>query len=184
MNKFKELSKKKWFIVLIIVLSIALVGGLGTYAMFYWRSAQNTEITLKIGDIADVTFPEGQELNTNSLAPVFNYTDGETLSFSIENKDTTGATIKYTVNFNITNIDEQLRSTSLKYKLLQGSTVVGEGDFSTATSGSTMKLVKDNLPIGTSNYTFYIYIDSNEENNPNMMKYIWSSRSYRCGISW
>ena len=77
MNKFKELSKKKWFIVLIIVLSIALVGGLGTYAMFYWRSTQNTEITLKIGDIADVTFPDGQELNTNNLAPVFNYTESK-----------------------------------------------------------------------------------------------------------
>lgn len=169
MNKLKELSKKKWFIVLVIVLAIALVGGLGTYAMFYWRSAQNTEITLKIGDIADVKFPEGQELNTNSLAPVFNYTDGETLSFSIENKDTTGALIKYTVNFNITNIDEQLRTTQLKYKLVSGNTTLGEGDFSTATSNSTMKLAEGSLPTGTSNYTLYLYIDSNEENNSNMM---------------
>ena len=169
MNKLKELSKKKWFIVLVIVLLITLVGGLGTYAMLYWRSAQNTEITLKIGDIADVTFPQGQELNTNNLTPVFNYTDGETLTFSIENKDTTGAYIFYTVNFNITNIDEQLRNTQLKYKLLQGTTVVGEGDFSTATSNNIMNLVDGNLPAGTSNYTLYIYIDSNEENNTNMM---------------
>jgi len=169
MNKFKELTKKRGFIIVLIVLAIVLVGSLGTYAMFYWRSTNNTEITLKIGEVADVVFPDGQELNTNNLAPVFNYTDGETLSFSIKNKDTTGATIKYTVNFNITNIDEQLRSTQLKYKLLQGNTVVGQGNFSNATSNSTMKLAKGKLSSGTSNYTLYIYIDSNVENDPNMM---------------
>ena len=169
MNKLKELSKKKWFIVLVIVLSIALVGGLGTYAMFYWRSTENTEVTLKIGDIADVFFPDGQELNTNSLAPVFNYTDGETLTFSIENKDTTGANISYTVNFNIANIDDELKNTSLRYKIVSGNTVVGQGDFKNASSNSTMKLAKGRLPSGITNYTLYLYIDSNVENDPNMM---------------
>ena len=155
---------KKFIIVGISILIISLVGATATYAWFTWSSTDNTSVTMSIGKASDVVFKTGNDISTNNLSPVFNYTDGEKTSFSIINRDTTGASLTYTINLNITTISEELKSNNLKYKLLQGSNVVNEGDFSTITNNSTITMYSDNLTTGTINFTFYLYIDGNEEN--------------------
>lgn len=168
-EKVMNFIHSKSFIVTLIILLSLLVVTAGTYAWFTWSSTENTSVTMSIGKASDVLFKTGNDISTNNLSPVFNYTDGEKTSFSIINRDTTGTSLKYTINLNITTISDELKSNSLKYKLLQGSNVVNEGNFSTVTNNSTITMYSNKLSVGTTNFTFYLYIDGNEENDLDMM---------------
>ena len=161
------MKAKKYMIVGIIVLLISLVGSIGTYAWFNWSSTNNTSLTMSIGELADVSFSSGNDISTNALAPVFNYTDGERTTFTIRNKS--DSELKYKVLLNITLIEDELKSSSLKYKLLSGNNVVIEGDFSNITSNSSITLYESTLIKGNISFIFYLYIDGNEENDLNMM---------------
>ena len=164
MNKYKT-----YMYIGIFILLISLIGSATTYAWLTWKSTSNTSLTMTIGKMADVTFSSGNDISTNKLAPVFNYTDGEKTTFSINNRDTTNTFLKYKVLLDITSIADELKSTSLKYKLLSNNTILSEGDFSTFTNGSTNTLYEDTLNTGVTDFIFYLYIDGNEENDLNMM---------------
>ena len=168
-EKINKFIHSKNFIIILILLLISLVGIVGTYAWFTWSSTENTSLTLTIGKLADVTFDNGNDINITNLAPVFNYTDGEKTTFSINNKDTTGATISYSVKLNITTIASELVSSSLKYKLMSNGAEIGSGDFSSASSGKSLTIGRGTLSSGITDFDFYIYIDGNIENDPNIM---------------
>lgn len=164
------MSKYKTYMYIgIFILLISLIGSATTYAWLTWKSTSNTSLTMTIGKMADVTFSSGNDISTNKLAPVFNYTDGEKTTFSINNRDTTNTFLKYKVLLDITSIADELKSTNLKYKLLSNNTILAEGDFSTFTNGSTNTLYEDTLNTGVTDFIFYLYIDGNEENDLNMM---------------
>lgn len=168
-NKINKFIHSKYLLISLIILLILLVMATGTYAWFTWRSTNNTSLTMNIGKLADVTFNSGNDISTSTLAPVYNYTDGEKTTFSINNKDTTGASLDYNINLNITSIASELKSSDLKYVLLKDNTIVKEGNFSTIITG-TNTIYSDSISSsGTTNFTFYLYIDGNSENNLNMM---------------
>ena len=158
-------KEKKFMIIGIFILLITLVGAAGTYAWFTWSSANNTNLTMSIGASSDVIFKNGNDISTNKLAPVFNYTDGESTSFTITNKSTTS--FSYRISLNITSIDNELKNKTLKYKLVSNNTTITEGDFSSIEN--TNKLYEGELSKGNISYIFYLYIDGNEENNLNMI---------------
>ena len=164
------MNKDKRFMLFgVILLLMSLVGSLGTYAWFTWKSTSNTSLTMTIGKLADVIFTSGNNISTSTLSPVYNYTDGEVTTFSINNKDTTGTTVDYAVKLNITSIATELKNTSLKYVLLKNNTIVQEGDFSTISTGSTTIYSDSISTSGITNYKFYLYIDGNIENNTSMI---------------
>lgn len=168
-NKINKFIHSKYLLISLIVLLILLVMATGTYAWFTWRSTSNTSLTMNIGKLADVIFNSGNDISTSTLAPVYNYTDGEKTTFSINNKDTTGASLDYNIKLNITSIASELKSSDLKYVLLKDNTIVKEGNFSTIITG-TNTIYSDSISSsGTINFTFYLYIDGNSENNLNMM---------------
>ena len=162
-------KEKKYMIIGIFILMITLVGSVGTYAWFTWKSTNNTSLTMTIGKLADVIFTSGNNISTSTLSPVYNYTDGEVTTFSINNKDTTGTIVDYAVKLNITSIATELKNTSLKYVLLKNNTIVQEGDFSTISAGSTTIYSDSISTSGITNYKFYLYIDGNIENNTSMI---------------
>ena len=168
-NKINKFIHSKYLLISLIVLLILLVMATGTYAWFTWRSTSNTSLTMNIGKLADVMFNSGNDISTSTLAPVYNYTDGEKTTFSINNKDTSGTTLSYSVKLNITSIASELKSTDLKYVLLKNDTIVQEGDFSSITTGSNTIYSNSISSSGTTNFTFYLYIDGNSENNLSMM---------------
>ena len=168
-NKINKFIHSKYLLISLIVLLILLVMATGTYAWFTWRSTNNTSLTMNIGKLADVMFNSGNDISTNTLAPVYNCTDGEKTTFSINNKDTSGTTLSYSVKLNITSIASELKSTDLKYVLLKNDTIVQEGDFSSITTGSNTIYSNSISSSGTTNFIFYLYIDGNSENNLSMM---------------
>ena len=171
-NKIKKIANNKYFIIGLITLFIIIIGITGTYAWLTWSSPNTTKMTMTIGNIADVIFDNGQDINTTDLSPVFYPKEGEKNNFSIIKRSTaTSANITYTVTLDITTIANELKSTSFKYKLINNtsSTEVASGDFSSASNGNTLTLYTGTLTDSRVEYTFIVYIDSNSENNTNMM---------------
>lgn len=168
-NKINKFIHSKYLLISLIILLILLVMATGTYAWFTWRSTNNTSLTMNIGKLADVTFNSGNDISTSTLAPVYNYTDGEKTTFSINNKDTTGASLDYNIKLNITSIASELKSSDLKYVLLKDNTIVKEGNFSTMVVGANTIYSNSISSSGTTDFIFYLYIDGNSENNLNMM---------------
>ena len=172
MKKINNFIKSRSFVITLFLVFIALIIAGVTYASFTCSSSDNTNMTMQIGEYTTVTFSGGNAINVNNLAPVYNYTDGESTSFSLtNNNDDITMEFKYNVYLDITTISNELKTTVFKYILLDGSSnIIDQGNFSTASNGSTLTITENKtLPNGNSSYTFIIYIDGNEENNANMM---------------
>ena len=177
-NKKKKINiniNNKYIRISIIILLISLVSLVGTYAWFTWNSTNNTRLTLSIGDLADVVFTSGNDIEVSNLSPVYNYTDGEYTTFTIENRDDVN-NLLYTVKLEIINIASELRNESFKYTLVQDNKVVKEGNMSLTSNNMTLNLNTSSLTKAssstspsTSTFKLYFWIDGNMENNSNMM---------------
>ena len=165
---------KKFMYIGIFILLISLVGSAGTYAWFTWISPSNTSVTLSIGNLADVTFTSGPDINITNLAPVYNYTDGVSTTFTVRNANSTDSLL-YKVKLEITSIANELKDESFKYTLLKDNKVVKTGNLKDAINGNTLILNTSSLDKGStsspkiSTFKLYFWIDGNMENNPNMM---------------
>ena len=165
---------KKFMYIGIFILLISLVSSAGTYAWFTWISPSNTSVTLSIGNLADVTFTSGPDINITNLAPVYNYTDGVNTTFTVRNTNSTDSLL-YKVKLEITSIANELKDESFKYTLLKDNKVVKTGNLKDAISGNTLILNTSSLDKGStsspkiSTFKLYFWIDGNMENNSNMM---------------
>lgn len=168
-KKFNKFIQSKSLLVILLILLIALVIATGTYAWLTWQSTSNTSMTMTIGKMADVTFTSGNDISTNNLAPVFNYTDGEKTTFSINNRDTSGASFDYSIILNITSIADELKNKNLAYVLLKDDKVFVKGNFSNIIVGNNTIAGNSINTSGTTNFTFYLYIDGNNDNDLTMM---------------
>ena len=171
-----KVSKKKniYNILIIVVFMIMIILG-ATYALTIWRSTENTELTLRIGDISGIYCEVGDPINISNIGPVFDYEkDGEVITFSIDNQ--TNEVTKTSATFNITTISDNLKEDSFKYKLLYSTDnttyeLLKEGTFKDSTNNSKIELL-ENYDIAISqkvHFKLIIYIDGNME-NPNDMR--------------
>ena len=168
-KNIKEIMSKRYIQIGILIVLISLVGLASTYAWFTWKSSSNTNVTLSIGNLADVTFTSGPDINISNLAPVYNYTDGVSTTFVMKNNSTTN-NLNYEIKLDVTSISNELKSESFKYTLLKDNKVVQTGNLKNAVNGKTLTLNAGLLAKGsTSNYKLYFWIDGNMENNSNMM---------------
>ena len=165
---------KKFMYIGIFILLISLVSSAGTYAWFTWISPSNTSVTLSIGNLADVTFTSGPDINISNLAPVYNYTDGVSTTFTVRNTNNTDSLL-YKVKLEITSIANELKDESFKYTLLKDNKVVKTGNLKDAVNGNTLILNTSSLDKGStsspkiSTFKLYFWLDGNMENNSNMM---------------
>ena len=165
---------KKFMYIGIFISLISLVSSAGTYAWFTWISPSNTSVTLSIGNLADVTFTSGPDINISNLAPVYNYTDGVSTTFTVRNTNNTDSLL-YKVKLEITSIANELKDESFKYTLLKDNKVVKTGNLKDAVNGNTLILNTSSLDKGStsspkiSTFKLYFWLDGNMENNSNMM---------------
>ena len=157
---------KKFMYIGIFILLISLVSSAGTYAWFTWISPSNTSVTLSIGNLADVTFTSGPDINIS--------TDGVSTTFTVRNANSTDSLL-YKVKLEITSIANELKNESFKYTLLKDNKVVKTGNLKDAVSGNTLILNTSSLDKGStsspkiSTFKLYFWIDGNIENNFNIM---------------
>ena len=165
--------KKNNTIILGLILSIIAVASITTYAWFTWSSPNDTNLILTIGELADVKFDEGNDINVENIGPVLNYlNDGEITTFSFRNKSE--VELYTNISLNITNLPNELKEESFKYVLLSSSdnnnfNEVVSGNFKDKSNGPIPILENDLASIGTTYFKFIIYIDGNMENPISMM---------------
>ena len=165
--------KKNNTIILGLILSIIAVASITTYAWFTWSSPNDTNLILTIGELADVKFDEGNDINVENIGPVLNYlNDGEITTFSFRNKSE--VELYTNISLNITNLPNELKEESFKYVLLSSSdnnnfNEVASGNFKDKSNGPIPILENDLASVGTTYFKFIIYIDGNMENPISMM---------------
>ena len=165
--------KKNNTIILGLILSIIAVASITTYAWFTWSSPDDTNLILTIGDLADVKFDEGNDINVANIGPVLNYlNDGEITTFSFRNKSE--VELYTNISLNITNLPNELKEESFKYVLLSSSdnnnfNEVANGNFKDKSNGPIPILENDLASVGTTYFKFIIYIDGHMENPISMM---------------
>ncbi|MDY5059103.1 MAG: hypothetical protein SPF04_06540, partial [Bacilli bacterium] len=146
-KNIKEIMSKRYIQIGILIVLISLVCLMGTYAWFTWASPSNTNVTLSIGNLADVTFTSGPDINISNLAPVYNYTDGVSTTFTVRNTNSTDSLL-YKVKLEITSIANELKDESFKYTLLKDNKVVKTGNLKDAVNGNTLILNTSSLDKG------------------------------------
>ena len=158
---------------ILAILLLTLVIGTGTLAWIVWSSKDNTKMNVTIGDLADVSFKSGNDINISNLSPSFYYDDGVLTEFSIRTKKGLAAELYTNIYLDITSISDELKNDSFKYVLLgsiDGNTYneVASGSFKDASVGK-LSIVEDSiLDFDKTYYKFYIWIDGNNENNTTM----------------
>ncbi len=163
-------NKRKLILSLVLLTSVVL---LGTFAWYVWSSKDNTSMNVTIGDLANVSFKTGNDINITNLSPSFNYDDGALTEFSIRKKKGLTTDLYTNIYLDITSISDTLKSPSFKYELLSSSdgntyNNVSSGNFQDASIGKLNILVNTPLADGKTYYKLYIWIDGNEENDTSM----------------
>lgn len=161
------IKNKKMLLVLLIISILGLVLGT-TYSWLTWTSTNDSVMNITIGNIVNYEYKVNNEINTNDLAPVLDYKDGEVLEFSLNkyNIDNTKVNIYLYIN----QIDNELKDNSFKYVLEKDKVVISEGTFVNVNNNEKIYILdKEDVGIEKNNYKLYVYIDGSEENNNNMM---------------
>ena len=174
MEKVMKKSEKKKIITLTtLVICIILIVAFATYAWFVWYSKDNTELTMTVGNLAEVKFDTGNDISEDNMGPVLNYlSDGEMTTFNIKNK----ADYSYYIDIilNISSIDNDLVNGTFKYVILESN---NNSDFDEIASGNFADLsignnIISNVEVSASStkyYKFIMYIDGKIINDNSMM---------------
>ena len=171
-GKMEENKMSKGKEILAILL-LTMVIGTGTLAWIVWSSKDNTKMNVTIGDLADVSFKSGNDINISNLSPSFYYDDGALTEFSIRKKKGLAMTLNTNIYLDITSISDELKNDSFKYVLLSSSdgntyNEVISSSFKDASVGKLSIVTDSPLTDGKTYYKFYIWIDGNNENNETM----------------
>ena len=158
---------------ILAILLLTLVIGTGTLAWIVWSSNDNTKMNVTIGDLADVSFKSGNDINISNLSPSFYYDDGALTEFSIRKKKGLTTTLNTNIYLDITSISDELKNDNFKYVLLSSSdgntyNEVISSSFKDASVGKLDIVTDSPLTDGKTYYKFYIWIDGNNENNETM----------------
>ena len=144
--------------ILAIIIAVLLITITGTFAWLSWKSKE-TALVLKVGDINGTIVTLKPYQLEGTLSPVQSYTDGLYTDVNITNNSTSNA---YNVKlyYNISAIDDALKSEDFKYTILNTATnETTEGNFLNATTTDKFIIFdKDITPKDISNYKIYIWI--------------------------
>ena len=169
------MKKKNLFIILTIV-SIVILGVGGTFA-YYTTSALATNIAqIKSGNLT-MTIDGGGNTNASFMPAKC------TSEYAIKKKivatstNTSGGKVSFSIGMNVATLSDSLKTATMKYALSTSSDsctdgLIGNGNFSNATVGSDIWIVKndyDNITQSGNDYTktyyLYIWLDETETHN-------------------
>jgi len=177
MKKIK--FKDKNIPIILIILVIITIFAIGSYALLLWTSKDNTELTMRIGEVAEVVFAQseddndatdgmtinGNQVTISNMGPVFDYEkDGEIVEFSIRNL--LGYELLFSSKFHVNTISDNLKSESFKLAVLYSEdgknyNKINDINFVNASNNSDLNLFTD-LPIAFKGYFKVIfYLEGN-----------------------
>ena len=166
-------KKKKIILIIGIISVILLVSGI-TYSWFKWRSSDNANVRIVIDNTSglEITFVGGDNI-TGSLEPTLTKEEGIVKNFSAS---TNGLDVPMNIFLKLNSLSDELKDSTFKWELYKDSTLLNSGSFATdeivnRTNNNATDytlIVDDKVGSTTVNYTLYLWIDGNVNNNPSM----------------
>ena len=157
--------KEKRIIYLIMGVSSILILLIGiTTAWFTWQSETNTNVTFEVSGL-NIT-----STNTNitgTLYPTMDKNNGVVEEFTIKQNNDISTPVCANITLNLTTLPTELNHESFRYKIYNGTNLVGSGNFANTLEGETITIATSQ-PITTtlSTYKLYIWIDGENYDNP------------------
>ena len=157
--------KEKRIIYLIMGVSSILILLIGiTTAWFTWQSETNTNVTFEVSGL-NIT-----STNTNitgTLYPTMDKNNGVVEEFTIKQNNDISTPVCANITLTLTTLPTELNHESFRYKIYNGTSLVGSGNFANTLEGETITIATSQ-PITTtlSTYKLYIWIDGENYDNP------------------
>ena len=154
-------NKRVYLIIGVITITMLVMGV--TTAWFTWNSTTNTDVTFNVNGI-DI-------INTNvdiigkKLYPTMNKDNGIVEEFTVKQNSDISTPVCSDFTLTLTTLPTELQHKSFKYKLYNGTNLVGSGNFEGKTQGQVITIATSQ-PITSeiSTYKLYIWIDGNMDN--------------------
>ena len=168
------MNSKKFMIISIAILVIAIVGSGGTYAWIKYNSTSDgTDAKVNLGVCTPIiNFDGGSSIEGANLKPVLDKANGIVKDVSISVDKTCDKSVTANLNLKIDKLDAGLKDSTFVYELfaqtLQGYASIASGNFSSVNEGDIITLFS-NRPVSLSSnendlYRLYIYLDGNQVN--------------------
>ena len=157
--------KEKRIIYLIMGVSSILILLIGiTTAWFTWQSETNTNVTFEVSGL-NIT-----STNTNitgTLYPTMDKNNGVLEEFTIKQNNDISTPVCANITLTLTTLPTELNHESFRYKIYNGTSLVGSGNFANTLEGENITIATSQ-PITTtlSTYKLYIWIDGENYDNP------------------
>ena len=157
MKKIKDKSKL-FMIIGITIFVIALLGSAYAYYRFVLLNINVNTITRGLDYY--IVYNKGTDITSAVLNPSDDYTGGNSIDVTLYKKDNTYDIYGH-IYLDITQIGDNLKNSSaLRYIVLDGDTIISEGNLKNATGSVCLA---SNIVLGTTNknYTIYLWFDGN-----------------------
>ena len=157
--------KEKRIIYLIMGVSSILILLIGiTTAWFTWQSETNTNVTFEVSGL-NITSTNTEI--TGTLYPTMDKNNGVVEEFTIKQNNNIATPVCANITLTLTTLPTELNHESFRYKIYNGTSLVGSGNFANTLEGETITIATSQ-PITTtvSTYKLYIWIDGENYNNP------------------
>ena len=157
--------KEKRIIYLIMgvcSISILLIGI--TTAWFTWQSEVDTSVTFEVSGL-NITSTNTEI--TGTLYPTMDKNNGLVEEFTIKQNNNIATPVCANITLTLTTLPTELNHESFRYKIYNGTSLVGSGNFANTLEGETITIATSQ-PITTtlSTYKLYIWIDGENYDNP------------------
>ena len=166
MKKRLVLNITLWFFIISLMIG-------ATFAWITWKG-RSASLKLTIGSVDTVRITFYPYILEGEIVPVGTYADGIKLTSTVANNKSEDTIIS--LYFNISSIDAELQSTSLKYVISKEissnvtTTNYASGTFANASTAERMYILTDTIPANTAyEYSVYIYIDNQEGDSSNLI---------------
>ena len=157
MKKIKDKSKL-FMIIGITIFVVALLGSAYAYYRFVLLNINVNTITRGLDYY--IVYNKGTDITSAVLNPSDDYTGGNSIDVTLYKKDNTYDIYGH-IYLDITQIGDNLKnSRALRYTVLDGDTIISEGNLKSATGSVCLA---SNIVLGTTNknYTIYLWFDGN-----------------------
>lgn len=157
--------KEKRIIYLIMGVSSILILLIGiTTAWFTWQSEVDTSVTFEVSGL-NITSTNTEI--TGTLYPTMDKNNGVVEEFTIKQNNDISTPVCANITLTLTTLPTELNHESFRYKIYNGTSLVGSGNFANTLEGETITIATSQ-PITTtvSTYKLYIWIDGENYNNP------------------
>ena len=170
-----KINKKTILIITIILFGLIIIGS--SYALWTYTSSNRKRVGLwtSVSGLKNyIIYDDGQAQFVGNLG------EGESIHATISiNKNTNDIDLTATINMNVNVIGATMKtSPALKWKVTSGddttfyNTPLASGDFVDANAGDVIPLVDFPVQLLANNnpskYTIWIWLDSNEEIDPEL----------------